>query len=829
MRDQRMWRPGRPDPSDRSRRHRLRRRALLLGVALTPLPAVASGQSLGVALPYFTPELLSVLVALSAGAVAVAASVVTARALWTRKAPPAPEPAVQAARRDRAEALLAAVPQGLYVFREDGPPESFGGLPAAEIEACLLGPGGPALRDAIARLVAAGAPFAQTAAGAEGQVFRIEGRPAGPDALVTLAPIEESPEAAASRDNARRAAEADRNAFEAMLDALPVPVWRRNGEGRLVWANVAYALASGAVSREDALARQTALESGEAALAQEAAAMGARVAAKRNAVVAGGRRALEFVETPFDGGALGVALDATEGEEAKERLQRYIDGYAETLDRLATAVAIFGPDRRLTFHNRAYRQLFGLDEAFLEREPSEGEIFDRLRDARRLPEQADFPAWKRQRAALYTRAGGQGEETWSLPDGQQLRVVTQLHPFGGLIYLFEDVSRQIELESSYNTLIGVQTETLDKLHEGCAVFGPDGRLRLSNAAFAQIWRVDAAALSGEAHISDVVDLCGRSTGEQAFWETLRAYVTAGEARDNFGDIHRRNDGRVIAYAIVPLPDGATLLSFLDVTDRYRVEEALNERAEALEAADRLKSEFVGHMSYQLRAPLTTIIGFAEIVARGIAGPLNAKQAEYLGGVLASAGQLSDLVSDILDLATIEAGKMELALEEVDLATLLKQAMELMEPRATKAGLDVVLEVAPDAGALQADPKRLKQIAVNLIANAFNFTPAGGRVTLGAAGAGGAVRLWVADTGPGIPPEYQPAAFGRFASRPGGAQRGAGLGLALVNRFVDLHGGWVSLESEPGQGTRVTCHLPRTGAARRLPAADPFAPRIAAAE
>ena len=272
------------------------------------------------------------------------------------------------------------------------------------------------------------------------------------------------------------------------------------------------------------------------------------VEAKRYAVLGGQRRALAFTLTPLaDGSIVGVAEDVVSLAEAEARVQQHEDAHADTLDRLATAVAIFGPDRRLTFYNRAYVRLWQLSETWLDGRPTEGEIVDRLRELRRLPEQPDFRAWKNEHLKLFEKADDHPEELWHLPGGKTLRVVAQPHPFGGLNFLYEDVSDQLRLESSYNTLIKVQKATLDTLREGVAVFGPDGRLKLHNAAFARIWRLDPGELAQEPHLKRIAEACAARFGLDRVWETVTAGVTAAapERRREYGEVER-SDGTIIS-------------------------------------------------------------------------------------------------------------------------------------------------------------------------------------------------------------------------------------------------------------------------------------------
>jgi signal transduction histidine kinase len=446
----------------------------------------------------------------------------------------------------------------------------------------------------------------------------------------------------------------------------------------------------------------------------------------------------------------------------------------------------------------------------LDRHPTDGEILDRLREARKLPEQRDYQAWKRQRLALYEKAREQpSEDEWHIPGGTALRVVAQPHPFGGLTFLYEDVTQRIALESSYNTLIKVQSATLDTLSEAVAVFGLDGKLKFSNAAFAQVWDLGERDLSGEPHVRQIAAICAEKFGDQNAWERLTSsIVTGSERRRDWGEMER-SDHTVLSVALSPLPDGATLVTFADITDRFRIENALRDRNEALEAADKLKSDFIKHVSYELRTPLNTILGFAEHLATGLPGELSPRQAEYVQAIVTGGNTLRSLINDILDLSLIEAGALRLELERIDLFALLSEVTGHVREWAAKAGLELQLDCREDAGVFLADGRRIRQVVFNLLSNALKYTPRGGIITLIGDIQDEDVSIAVSDTGPGIAPEVKANVFERFASKGRAGQRaGAGLGLALVNRFIELHSGWVEIDSRAGQGTIVRCHIPR---------------------
>lgn len=670
-----------------------------------------------------------------------------------------------------------------------------------------------ALQAGVKRLQAEGAPFERTfRLAADGRVLRAIGRRAGVGGegcdLLILRDVTEA-------ELAREAAERERDRLDGLLDSLPMPVWSRDDALKLSYCNAAYARALD-LDRAQALARGAELGAGVIAEGGRALARRARdlrqpQSESQHVVLAGGLRLYDFSEQPLaQGGLAGHARDMTALESTQTELARHIAAHAEVLEHLGTGIVIFGSDERVKFFNAAYQAQFGLDEAFLRGEPTMGEVFEALRERRQLPEHADFPAYKRALVRQLMGVIQPHEELVHLPSGSTLRMVAAPHPFGGVLLTYEDVTDTLALERSYNTLIEVQRETLDNLYEGVAVYGGDGRLKLSNPAFARLWGLDPVALSSEPHVREIVEMARAYFPPASDWPALRdrivARVAAREARTGRME---RPDGSVLDYAAVPLPDGACLFTYLDVTDSARVERALRERNAALETADRLKSEFIANVSYELRTPLNAIIGFAEILNLQYFGALNERQIEYSRGIVDASQRLLSLINDILDIATIEAGYLQLEREPVEIPALLADLQTIAAERARNRGLTLTVQCPPGIGAILADQRRLKQAIYNLISNAINFTPEGGRVTVSAQREDGAVLFSVADTGVGIAPEDQDMVFEKFARGSRVAQEGGGvgLGLSLVKSLVELHGGTVTLQSAAGAGTRVTCRIP----------------------
>lgn len=680
------------------------------------------------------------------------------------------------------------------------------------------------VRAAVAALIASGTAFDDLVPGTGGRRYGLSGRAIPQDTGGHLAVLWLRDDSAAADETAAAQRQAD--SFRKLLDSFPFPVWRRQRSLDMDYVNPAYLAAVEAGEDADPaniseLAAGSVGDNGRA-LAAEAADTRDAKTESHNIVAAGARRLMELTETPIggDGSIGGFAIDRTETQEIRTELARHIENHEQVLHNLGTAIAIFGADRRLEFYNTAYVKLWDMGEAFLNTKPAIGEILEELRESRKIPEQANFPEFKAGRNALFTSLIEPLEELIHLPDGKTLRCIAAPHPFGGLLITWEDVTASLALERSYNTLIAVQKETLDNLYEGIAVIGGDGRLQLSNPAFGRIWQLGDDELSAAPHISDLVERM-REFLDRGDWENQKSELInlLTDREGQSGRIERANES-VIDFATVPLPDGAMLLSYVDVSDSHRVEQFLRERNEALETADRLKSEFIANVSYELRTPLNTIVGFSEILTGEYFGDLNERQTEYSKGIYESSQRLLSLINDILDLATIESGQMSLELEPVDVHLLLTSVLGLTRERVLRKNLQLDFDCPENIGLIMADERRLKQALFNILSNSVKFTPDEGEITVSARRVEDNIIVTFTDTGIGIAPEDHARIFERFerGDQPEARRSGVGLGLSLVQSFVNLHGGHVELESAPGVGTKVVCRLPARRAEEDMPRA-----------
>jgi len=259
---------------------------------------------------------------------------------------------------------------------------------------------------------------------------------------------------------------------------------------------------------------------------------------------------------------------------------------------------------------------------------------------------------------------------------------------------------------------------------------------------------------------------------------------------------------VASWQTRPLPDGATLVAFSDVTARRELEQALAAKAQALEESTALKREFVGSVSYELRTPLTTIVGYSELLE--LQGDLPERSRQHAGAIRIAASQLASSIDDVLDMAQIDAGEMELTLGDVRVCDLLDEAADKVRARIEGRGATLSVTCPTTLRPIRADAQRVGQALEHLLDNAARAVAEGGSVSLIAEGSPSEVRIRVEDTGRGIPYHLQAHVFDRFVRRERG---GPGVGLALVKALVELHGGWAEVESEPGKGAAFILHLP----------------------
>lgn len=635
------------------------------------------------------------------------------------------------------------------------------------------------------------------------------------------------------------------------VDAIALPVWVWDQEGHLLQVNEAYVKAVEGHTSRTVVEQERWLfdpHQGKAfdSLIEKIHQRQEPIQERHFTIVDGERRAFlvmhcqsgrhsepqQQYQTEYQGHSNGVyvsvAIDISAEEEAMSELSKVLESQSVTLNRLASPVAIFGPDQSLKFYNQAFQKLSGLGENSLAEGITHNDLLEEMRILRRLPEQADFKTWKSEILKRYTGLLDPVEEMWHQPDGSSYRVLTQPHPLGGLLLLFEDMTDQLALERSVNTLLAVQNETLENLHEAVAVFGPDGKLRLFNRGFVYLWGLDEVHdIQGhltDQHILDIIKLAERvykqryqnaAQGEDAFqmnpeqahlFDQLPAWLSSRQQQTG----HWRNmDHRIIDYALVPLPDGSSLLTQTDITDSFNMQTALRERSQALEAADKLKSEFIANMAYELRTPLNSIMGFSNLLLQGLYGDLSDKQMTVVTDVSEAAENLNRLISNVLNIAAIDSEGTDLTFEPLDLTEEIEALKAMIGERILHKEAHIHWQQEPDLPKLEADQARLRQACYSLIA---------ALMTISSSAASLSVVFYRQDKNHiGIKATLDEAVIESqnyklllqsFRSDGSLSQQDTGsLDLVLVRSVAGLHGGRLEMQENQDKGIEIQLILP----------------------
>jgi nitrogen-specific signal transduction histidine kinase len=655
------------------------------------------------------------------------------------------------------------------------------------------------------------------------RIFQAEGGPAPPPRpagtiLLWLTDVTAREDSKAEVTRRLSQTEAALNSLTHLIEAAPFPMWYRTPELGLGLINSAFVDAVEARDAADVIARGIELVDGDGdqsarAAAQRALDSGRPDIRMQPAIIQGERRMLRLVNVPLPTGAVaGFAVDVQDLEDARSELARHIQSQRELADRMTAGAVQFDADRMLSFYNRPFAVLAQLDPEWLNEQPEFDRVLEKMRENNRLPETRDFPAWKEERRSWFSSPEEVMEEEWILPNGDHLRLMAQPIPDGGLRMFLEDRTEQVRLASARDTLLRVRAATFDNLFEAISVFASDGRIYLWNRRFSDVWDLDESWLSEHPRVDELVPAMARKLVNPTAAAQMREVVrqATNERKGASGRISL-TDGRQFQFAAVPLPDGNALLTLLDFTDSSRIEAALRERAAALEEADRVKTDFVAHMSYELRTPLTSIGGFAEMIANGYAGPLSPTGEDYVSAILDAVARLSRLVDDVLDLTTGDTRGVVIDRERVDIGGLCRSALESAQARAAEKDQKIQCAIDPSTGYVVGDVRRLRESVEHVLYNAIAYTDPKGAIRLEAHGDEHNVTVTISDNGSGIAAEDLPQVFDRFHRIAEANVRGEaalGLGLPLTRQFIEAHGGTVSLKSEVGKGTTVTLTIPR---------------------
>jgi signal transduction histidine kinase len=540
------------------------------------------------------------------------------------------------------------------------------------------------------------------------------------------------------------------------------------------------------------------------------------------------------------------------------------------LNQLDQGISIFDGDLQLIACNRRYLDLLAFPDSFAT-PGTPAETFFRYNAARGEYGPGDIEAIVQERLALVRKFEPHHFER-ERPDGTLLDVRGAPLPGGGWVAIYTDVT---ELRRNEQALLRVRegledsvqartAELRDKnrmldvvlgtISHGITLFDTDLKLVMCNQRFLDLLEYPAELGVPGTPFERFVR-CNVERGEYGPGNVEEMVAERLALARNFMAHRlqrRRPNGRVLEIIGTPIPDVGFVTSYSDITELRRVQDQLRDLADTLEArvdertvaltryiaereaterellhakemaevANRSKSAFLANMSHEFRTPLNAIIGFSESLLAGYFGSMPPKQLEYVDDIRKSGEHLLQLINDVLDLAKVEAGRMEPHIETLHPGQVIADSLEMMRMQADRAGVNLSADIPDSLPELHADERMLRQMLLNLLSNAVKFTLRGGRAWVSAAVVDRILKIAVHDTGVGMSAQDIPKALAPFGQVRGVLSRehqGTGLGLPLVKSLAELHGGTLDLDSLPGKGTVVTINLPLRNPARVLPA------------
>ena len=498
-----------------------------------------------------------------------------------------------------------------------------------------------------------------------------------------------------------------------------------------------------------------------------------------------------------------IAIDITNRDAQSEILSKQILAHQHLLDKITTAVAIFSQDKKLNFYNEAYVKLWKMDEEWLQSNPSDIEILDYLRNKNQIPEQINYKKWRLDYLKIY-ELDNNSEEWWHTPDGKSIRLLKQPNPIGGVTYLYENLTEKLNLQSDYNTLHGIQKQTIENLYEGIALFGTDGKLKLYNPSFAKLWNIEKNYLEQEPHIENIIDILEENGVNKGLWSNIYNNIISSEnERVSVAGEIKVDDNKIINYRSVILPDSAVLYSFNDITDESRVENALKERNKALIEANNIKNTFMGHISYELRVPLTNIMGFSEILSNQNFGKINKKQADYLHDIQISSKELHSLIDDILDLTAADSGTLKLNYEHISIQESLDTIRSDIQSTLEFMGIKIIFSIDNPMQKIEIDKYCFEKIIKNLLTSAIGNSFVKNKIELKIYKKNRFIEIvtygrWQ-EMNTLIDPISKKTNNNEFTA--------TGIRLSIIKRFVEIHNGEISIMNNTKNDSGIKIKLP----------------------
>ncbi|MBS70207.1 MAG: hypothetical protein CML91_01760 [Rhodobiaceae bacterium] len=355
-----------------------------------------------------------------------------------------------------------------------------------------------------------------------------------------------------------------------------------------------------------------------------------------------------------------TAEDKTKEDTQNQLLDKQNETNLQLMNRLNSPVAIFGQDQSLVFFNSAFESFSMLTYEYLNNKPTESEILDSMRQKEILPYQANFQEWKKKQLNIYETLNDR-EQWWYLQDGRTLRLLSQPNPMGGVTHIFENHTERLALENEAKLLSEIQKQTIDSLSEGIVLFGIDGKIKLHNPKFTELWQIEDSLVG--MHVRSFMKIIEKS---EILDEIYTNIVSSGVDRREHSNILNCENNKIIYYQSSILPDRSILYTFTDITDSKKIEEALIEKNSALAEADNIKTSFMNNISHELRAPLQNIIGFSELIEETHNNSVMDQQiSDYIKDIKKSGNELHHQINQILEITALESGNIESEYQKIN--------------------------------------------------------------------------------------------------------------------------------------------------------------------
>lgn len=600
----------------------------------------------------------------------------------------------------------------------------------------------------------------------------------------------------------------ERDIMQDMLDHLPWPLWYKTKQNKILFCNKAYANALDTLADKvvldqlhlKPLQRGRALNLTDLVLSTKQAQT-----QKSHIVIKNERKFVEFAELlTSKEKVLGYLADLSSEENLLNEISHLTKSTHEILEVLSIPVIIYNHKQQVEFFNNQFVKMFEVDVSWLETKPTFSEVLEELRAKRKIPDTEDFQAYKKRRLECFHSLLGPIEDISYYPNGKTVRMVTAPYHNGGLIVTLNDITDWLMLERQYNTLLAVHRQVADNLFEGLAVFGSDHRLKLYNAAFRKMWFYTEKELDPLPHFDTVIERIKQYIDYQHYddsWDNFKKRIRAkiiDRTTQKEGRIKLYND-TVYDYLYTPLPDGSNLLTFLDVSDRFRIEKSLLERSEALEVAHGIKSDFISNIYQGIKYPLKRILLTFSDLINTPHEKTEIQNKQQLKTLWEEAEHILRFVEDANELAYIESGNTSLTLKKVDVAEIVRSVILTLQEPIERKNIQMNFSCGDQPVIYLGDLRRLKQVFFNLLRNAVTFANEDETINAIVRIVNNSVEVEISNTLAIIPYED---AFGASKKLKRGQEVITGLGYSLIKKIIQLHKAEIILEQE--NATKVVC-------------------------